>query len=292
MIVNCKSQNTPYIQRDDMVAIYCNDIRKFPILSISEQRKLLENTKSKNEIVRKKAIEQLVNCNQRFVMSAAKKATNGTDLLDLINEGNIGLMIAIEKFDLSKNVGFITYAAFWVQKFINEYLAGYRNMVIPANAQKLRTVVSKARNEFFKTEERMPTLTELQDILKEKYNFNVSQLEDLEAYQLVSIEDSANDEEDNVYNENLSYVKVTASNNITNDVEISDYKLMVEKLLNKLNDRDRTIITKAFGIGCIEQTWESIAYDVDLSKERIRQKIGEILNKLKKMSKNYNIFEN
>lgn len=292
MIVNCKSHNVPYVQRDNMVALYCNEIRKFPILSISEQRKLLEKTKSKNEFVRQKAIEQLVNCNQRFVMSAAKKATNGTDLLDLINEGNIGLMTAIEKFDLNKNVGFITYAAFWVKKYINEYLAVYRNMVIPANAQKLRNIVTKAKNEFFKKEERTPTLNELQAILKEKYEFSVSQLQDLETYQLVSIEETSTDDDGDMYNENIAYIRATSSNNINKDVEMADYKIMVEKLLNKLNDRDRIIITKAFGIGCIEQTCESIADDVDLSKERIRQKIGEILNKLRKMSNNYNIFEN
>lgn len=291
MIINCKSQDIPYFERGDMVTMYCNDIRKFPILSISEQRKLLEKTKSENEIIRRQAIEQLVNCNQRFVMSAAKKATNGTDLLDLINEGNIGLMIAIERFDLNKKTGFITYAAFWIQKYINEYLAEYRNMVVPANAQRLRFAVNKAKNEFFKKESRMPTLDELQTVLKEKYDFNVSQLQDLETFQLVSIEESYDDDSDTC-TENISYVKATATNNINKEIEVFDYKTMVEKLLNKLSDRDRTIITKAFGIGCIEQSYDSIADDVDLSKERIRQKIAEILDRLKKLTKNYNIFEN
>lgn len=292
MIVNCKNEVSPYIQRDDLVTTYFNEIRKYPVLSKSEQRKLLEKTKSKNEFVRRNAVEKLVNCNQRFVISAAMKATNGNDLLDLVNEGNIGLMTAIERFDLTKNVGFITYAAFWVQKYINQYLIEYRNMVVPANAHKLRNMVNKARNEFFKREERMPELEELRDILRDEYDFNVVQIHDLEIYQSVSIEETPNDEEDNIHNENLAYLKATASNNINKDVEQSDYGIMVAKLLKKLNNKDREIITKAFGIGCMEKTQESIADEVDLTKERVRQKITEIINKLKKISKNYNIFEN
>lgn len=290
MIVNCKSQLSPFIQREGIVTTYLNEIRKYPVLSKNEQRKLLVKAKNGNSETRQTAIKTLVNCNQRFVMSAAMKMTDGNDLLDLVNEGNIGLMTAIEKFDLNKNVAFITYAAFWVQKYMNQYLTEYRNMVIPANANKLRVVVTKARNTFFKKEERMPTLEELQTILKEEYNFN-AQLTDLESFQSVSIEEN-NDDEENMYSENIAYTKVTSSNNINEHVENLDYKVMVSKLLNKLNDRDKKIISQAFGIGCLEKTYESIADEHNLSKERIRQKINEILDKLKKMTKNYNIFEN
>lgn len=291
MIVNCKNQISPYIQREGITTTYLNDIRKYPILTKEEQRKLLEKTKSTNEQVRKKAIEKLVNCNQRFVMSAAMKATDGNDLLDLVNEANIGLLTAIERFDLKKDVKFITYAAFWIQKSINHYLTEYRNMVIPANAHRLRVTVSKAKNDFFKKEERMPTLEELQSILKEEYNFNVTQISELETYQSVSIDDSNNDDDD-IVNENLYYVKATASNNINVDMEEMDMKTMAMKLLNKLSEKDRNIIMKAFGIGCMEKTYESIADEYDLSKERIRQKVNEIIEKLRKMMKNYNVFEN
>lgn len=291
MVINCKSQVSPYIQRDGIVNTYLNDMRKYPLLSKDEQKKLLKNTKSSNKLVRESAIEKLINCNQRFVLSAAMKMTDGNDLLDLVNEGNIGLMTAIEKFDINKNVAFITYAVYWVQKSITEYLNQYRNMVNPPNIHKLRAKMTKAKTEFMKKNERMPTNEELQEILREEHGINV-QIGDLDTFQSISVDESSSCEEDEWSVSNVKYMKATASNNINDTIKHSDDKIIVDRLLNKLNSRDRGIITKAFGIGCLESTQESIAEEYNLSKERIRQKIDEILKKLKKLSNIEGIFEN
>lgn len=289
MVINCKSQSSPYCQRVGSVAQYFNDIRKYPILNKKEERILLKQAQSEDKKLQKKAIEVLVNCNQRFVASAAMKYANGDDLLDIINEGNIGLITAIERFDINKDVKFITYAAWWIQKSINYYLTNYRNLVIPANASKLRTITNKVQHEFFLKEQRYPTLIEMQEIIKEKYNFNVENLSDLEPFQSLSIDDNMY-EDDEAFSENPIYTSVTSSNNIEEDNKNNDNKKIIREILSKLNERDRFIIENAFGIGCNQQTYDSIADELSLTKERIRQKVSEIIKKLGKYIKEDNIY--
>ena len=125
MVINCKSQVSPYCQRVGSVAQYFNDIRKYPILNKNEEKELLIQAQGNNKKLQKEAIEILVNCNQRFVASAAMKYANGDDLLDIINEGNIGLIRAAHKFDPSKGVKFISYAVWWIKNSINECIEKY-----------------------------------------------------------------------------------------------------------------------------------------------------------------------
>ncbi len=281
MVINCKSQSSPYCQRVGLVSTYFNEIRKYNVLTKEEEKSLLIKAHGKNETEKKQAIDRLVTSNQRFVASAAMKYTSGDNLLDLVNEGNIGLITAIEKFDLTREVRFITYAAWWIQKSITTYLTQYNNIVTPANAGKLRILTNKAKQEFFVKEQRMPTLDELQLILKEKYNFNVENLSDLESFQSMSIDDTnSSSEDDETLSENPLYTSVTASNNIDDDIVYNDNKVIVKNLLKKLNNRDKYIITKAFGIDCQEETYETIANELNLTKERIRQKVSEIVKKL------------
>lgn len=280
MLIRCKSYISPYLSKVGSVMQYFNDIRRYPVLGDEEERKLLAQAHGKDETARRKATERLVNCNQRFVASAAMKQTNGEDMMDLVNEGNIGLLAAIERFDLKKDNKFITYAAWWIQKCINIYLTNYRNMVIPANANKLRTIANKVRGDFYIKEERQPMLHEVQAILRDKYGFNIENLVDLETYQAFSIDACTEYDEDETFAESPVFTKLTATNNIEEGTDIEDCKKVVAGLLGKLDERDRLIIERLFGIGCDEQPYEAIASELGLTKERIRQKSNEIIRKL------------
>lgn len=287
MIVNCKNQNTAYCQRVGLVTTYFNDIRKYKILSKSEEKDLLIKAHSGDNKARNEAVTILVNSNQRFVASAAMKYANSDNLLDLVNEANIGLICAIDKFDLDKDVRLITYAAWWIQKSINDYLTEYGNIVTPANANKLRFLTNKVRREFFTKEHRTPTLEEVQNILRDEYNFNVNNLTDLEVFQPISIDETASfDGEEESFNENPIFTNATASNNIDDNIEENDNKIIVKNLLCKLNEKDKFIITKYYGIGCHEESCDTIAAELNLSKERIRQKINEIIKELSKFINN------
>ena len=215
------------------------------------------------------------------------KYANSDNLLDLVNEANIGLICAIDKFDLDKDVRLITYAAWWIQKSINDYLTEYGNIVTPANANKLRFLTNKVRQEFFTKEHRTPTLEEVQNILRDEYNFNVNNLTDLEVFQSISIDETASfDGEEESFNENPIFTNATASNNIDDNIEENDNKIIVKNLLCKLNEKDKFIITKYYGIGCHEESCDTIAAELKLSKERIRQKINEIIKELSKFINN------
>ena len=121
MVFDCKTK-AQFIQRSDISTIYFNEIRKYPLLTVKEERNLLYAIKFGNRAESEEARERIIKCNQRFVISAAKKWQNGSNFMDIVNEGNIGLMTAIEKFDINKKQRFLTYAVFWIRKAINEYI--------------------------------------------------------------------------------------------------------------------------------------------------------------------------
>lgn len=282
MIINKRDKIAPYIQREGIINTYLNDIRGYSLLSKNEEIELIKIAQNKAHTKRKYAIEKLVNSNQRFVFSAAMRYSNNNDIiLDLVNEGNIGLITAIERFDLSKDIKFISYAAWWIRKAINSYLINYNNLVIPANANKLSVVVNKTKQAFFNKNQRMPTLEELHSEIKETYDFNVKDLNDLQTYQSYSIDEINKSNDDNeTFSEDIMFTSVTATNNVENDVQNYDNKTIVGKLLKKLNAKDQNLIKKAFGIDCEEETYDSIAFDMNITKERVRQKINEIIKRL------------
>lgn len=278
--VNCRNKISPYIQREGLISTYFNEIRKIPLLTSREEKKLLLEVKSKNETIRKSALDKLVLSNQRFIASAAKEMTDGNDFLDLMIEGNRGLIVAIDKFNVDKEVRLITYGAWWIKKYIENYIDKHRNIVVPPNASKIRMHVTEIRRKFLQSEERLPTVEEIQTILSNEYNFNVKNKEELEVFQSVSIENSESSNEEDFVGDALQFNKITASNNINNDIKVYDNAKIVNDLLNTLNEKDRYIITRLYGIGCSEKSYEEIANEMNLSKERIRQKRKAIEKKL------------
>lgn len=282
MIINCKSQIGNYIERDEIVSAYFNDIRKYPLLTIEEEKLYIQQAQSKDVKQKQRAIEKLVTCNQRFVVSAAMKYCNNNtkNLLDLVNEGNIGLMTAIVKFDINQNVRFITYAAWWIRKAINDYLAEVNDMVIPTNAIRIKALAAKAKNRFFNENERMPDLKELQEYLYNNYNFKVRKHTNLETIQTISIDRQFNNELNESSDIVYAFNKHTADNNVNDDMDRQDAKRMVMALLDKLNDEERLIIKQSFGIDCEHETNGSIGRQIGCNSTTVRHKIETILKKL------------
>ena len=282
MIIYFKENTIPYIKRDGIVSQYFSEIRSYERLTFEEEVKLIKMAQSNDKSEKVYAIDKLVKHNQRFIISAARTYSNNDNFMDLVNEGNIGLIKAIENFDITKKVKFITYAAWWIKKSMTDYLAYKSELVTPANAILLKTATKKIRQEFYTKNQRNPTLEEVQSILREKYDFNVKNLSDLEVYQSLSIDYRNDNEDDDTFSESLEFNNATANNNITKDIEEYDMKTLVNNLLQTLNPQEQIIIKKAFGIDCIEETFDTIGCELNLSKERIRQKVQEIIKKLNK----------
>lgn len=282
MIVDCKLQSSNYWNRNSVTLAYFDDIRKYPVLSVDEEKKLLEIIKNGDTLKQNEAKRKLILSNQRFVASVARRFSNQNNLLDLINEANIGLIEAINNYDLSFNGRFITYAVFWMRKYINTYLIRKERSIQPINAQKVFQYANKGREKFFAEYNRYPTEEELVEIIKEEYNVTIPNKEDVTQYSIQSIDSPvmASNEDDNECESVGEFAIKTSSNNIDEFIENDDKNDLIKFLLNHLDERDRKIIMLYFGISCEEETPETIANIFGLTKERVRQIIKLSIEKM------------
>ena len=284
--INCKSQNSFYLNREGIQECYFSDIRKYPILTEKEEYTLLcQAQKGKTKDERDKAKKRLVECNLRFVISIAKKMGTQKNFLDLVSEGNIGLMDAIDRFDISKKCKLITYAVSWIIAYINKYQIQDSKSVVPPNALKLHNYVRRVSNDFFYQNERNPTAQEIADLIREKYDFNISNLEDVELSKIVSIEEKYSIVgEDDSFEDSSEYSRRTSSNNIQDTIDDEYKKHQLDFFLGKLDKRERFIIERNYGIGCVPESFDTIALHLGLGKERVRQICVAAIKKMQ----NYN----
>lgn len=292
LVVNCKSENSQYWNRNEITLAYFDDIKKYPMLSVEEERKLLINYKNGNKYEQEKALHKLVESNQRFVVSVARRWSTQDNLMDIVNEANLGLIKAIESFDLSKKQRLITYAVFWMRKYITNYVCLTSKMVKPVNAHKVFTYVNKITNKYFAENGRMPYADEIQDILQEKYNIILSNEEDILQYTISSIDArvSSDDDEAQSMSEVGSFATATATDNITSEIEASNTKHIIYTILSTLSNREEDIIKRYFGIDCDEETLDTIAEKYNLSRERCRQIVNNVIDKLKELVNKKNLF--
>ena len=284
-LVDCKSQNCGYWNRTDLTTAYFDDIKDYPVLSSNEERKLLERVKSKNPVISSAARKKLVECNQRFVVSVARRWQKGDNLMDIVNEANIGLLHAIDNYDLNKKQRFITYAVWWIRKYINNYIVFKDKPVTPANAIKLYTYVPKVRNKFYSENHRYPTFEETKEILKSEYNVVVSHIEDLEILTMTSVDDPYFEPNDHYQSDDMvDFEAKTSSNNIDDNIDKQDKSKMVECLLKYLNEKEKNVVKAYYGIDCHETSLDTISLDMDVSKERVRQILNSSLKKMQKKS--------
>lgn len=283
MIFDCNAEVNLADNKEKNISIYYNEVRKYPILTSTEERELIEIVKKESGKKAEKARNRIVECNQRFVISAARKRQNGDNFLDLVNEGNIGLMTAIERFDLSKKQRFLTYAVFWIRKAINDYISGTESSVHTMNSTKVYTYASKARNSFFMKNERYPTTQELKEEIKIKFGVTIPYEEDLEKIIISSIEPTILDDEDidNVCDSEFNIV--TATNNTEDDINRQHEIDTAKELMSTLDKRELQVVKSYYGIdGYTQKSYELIGRDLGVCKERVRQIMNEAMAKMSK----------
>ena len=282
--IKCNSKNSFYLNRNDIQEIYFTDVRRYPILNEKEEHELLYKvqqgaTKEEREAAKKRLVE----CNLRFVISIAKKLGNQENFLDLVSEGNMGLMDAIDKFDMSKNCKLITYAVSWIVAYINKYQIQNSKTVVPPNALRLHNYVRNVTKEFFLENERNPTPQEIADMVREKFDFNISNLEDVELGRVISIDEKYPViDDDDTFEESSTYITKTSSNNIQEDIENEYKKHTLDFFLGKLTDREKFIVERRYGIGCEREGLDTIGLRLDLGKERVRQICVDAVKKMQK----------
>jgi RNA polymerase primary sigma factor len=288
MVVNLKTQSDIF-QRTETLTRYFEDIRKYKGLSLEEETELFYNFHNAlNQKEKEKIKKQIVNANYRFVVAIAKKFATNDNLLDLISEGNIGLLEAVDKFDPSKGVKFSTFAVWYIRRAINLYNINFGNTVTKSNISKTYHVISQATNKFVQKENRQPTLDELKDILVDEYNISIKDADDVMDTKFISIDESDYKDEDDINNSYMKDYNVnSASTNLCEKgVENEFNGTLVKCMLNELTTKEQEIIKFSFGIGCDrEYELQEIAEKMNITSERVRQIKRDALQKLKSVYK-------
>ena len=243
---------------------YLQEIGKEDLITVEEEVDLAQRIKKGD----KEALEKLTRANLRFVVSVAKQYQNqGLSLPDLINEGNLGLIKAAEKFDETRGFKFISYAVWWIRQSILQALAEQSRIVrLPLNQVGSLNKINKAFARFEQEHERTPSPEELAselDIPKAKVTDTLRV-----SGRHVSVDAPFADGEGN----SLLDVLVNTDSPIADRGLINEsLSTEVERALATLTDRERDIIKYFFGIGCSEMTLEEIGEKFGLTRERVRQ---------------------
>jgi len=258
---------------------YLQEIGREDLITVEEEVELAQRIRTGDRL----ALEKLTRANLRFVVSVAKQYQNqGLSLPDLINEGNLGLIKAAEKFDETRGFKFISYAVWWIRQSILQALAEQSRIVrLPLNQVGSLNKINKAFSKFEQENERRPSPEELADVL----DIPVEKIADTMKVsgRHISVDAPFVEGEDN------SLLDVM----INDDSPNADRALINESLSKEiervliftLSDRERDIVKKFFGLGIPEMTLEEIGDEFGLTRERVRQIKEKAIRKLRPNAK-------
>ncbi len=258
---------------------YLQEIGREELVTVEEEVELAQRIRKGD----RKALERLTKANLRFVVSVAKQYQNqGLSLPDLINEGNVGLIKAAEKFDETRGFKFISYAVWWIRQSILQAIAEQSRIVrLPLNQVGSVNKINKMVNKFEQENERKPSIDEIServDLPQDK----IGEAMKVSARH-VSVDTPFAEGEDN------SLLDVL----VNNDSPMADNSLVMESLraeinnaLQMLNERERNVIEAFFGINQPEMTLEEIAVKYGLTRERVRQIKEKGIRRLRNSTKN------
>lgn len=277
--------NSPYsVVNDKTLTVYLKDIGKFPLLN-QEQEKLLARRARKGD---EQARIQLVNSNLRLVISIAKRySRRGLSLADLINEGNIGLIKAVQRFDERKGVRLSTYATWSIRYHMVTALANKRLIKFPLSA---RLLTKKLKDSYMKISNkygREPTINELAAEMKVKPE-NISKAFLFEPKE-ISLGDVSISEPESTWSEFIESTAIPSPEEIFRKEELKDE---LGKVIETLADREKEVIERYFGLKKgITQSLSQIGKEWGVSREMVRQVKKRALRKLKGKIKNKELKE-
>lgn len=286
MVVNLKNTASSFVDRTATVNQYFSEVRKFDTLTTEQEQQLFAIINGDySQYEKEMAAKKIAECNQKFVIAVARHYAPADKFLDCVSEGTIGLMQAIQAFDPSNGVKFITFAVHYVRREITQYLRDDEPSIRKTNISKTFHTAAQARNEFIQAEERDPTPDELAEVLKEKYDVEIKDTNDLRDMTIMSIDEAVSDDEDETFmGDSKLFNSYTAASNGYETIEENSYNsFLLESLFKVLSPREQKVISMCFGIG-YERTYEcsEIASEMGLTSERIRQMKANIIERLQK----------
>ena len=257
---------------------YLQEIGREELVTPDEEVELAQRIRKGDQ----EALEKLTRANLRFVVSVAKQYQNqGLSLPDLINEGNLGLIKAAEKFDETRGFKFISYAVWWIRQSILQALAEQSRIVrLPLNQVGSLNKINKALGKFEQEYERQPSNEELAEMIdspKDKISDTLRVGSRHVSVDAPFVEGEDNSLLDVLPNDDSPSADKTLVNESLNTE--------IERALSTLTDREREIIKSFFGIGCQEMTLEEIGERFGLTRERVRQIKEKAIRRLKSPSR-------
>ena len=263
------------------IEAYLRSIRKYQPLSQEEENEVFKMYHSNDPDAKKKAIDTLVNANQRFIFSLAKDYAKGdeTKILDYVNEGSIGIINAIDKFDQTRGFKFISFAVWYIRQAMTNYAQTTDLFLRKANNAKIGNNVLKIRTAFFQENHREPTTDEIKEALAKK-GIKIKEDKDLEDVVRNSIDSVWGDE--STFENNPRYIQYSAiQNEYEKEMDDEDNKSVVGKLLKNLDERSQLVIKQLFGIGYENPIdIEVVAEHLGLTPTRVGQIKNAALKKL------------
>ena len=261
---------------------YLQEIGKYELISMEEEVELAQRIKRGDQ----RALEKLTKANLRFVVSVAKQYQNqGLSLPDLINEGNLGLMKAAEKFDETRGFKFISYAVWWIRQAILAALAEQSRIVrLPLNQVGMLNKMSKVGSKFAQENQRAPSPEEIASIMNLPKDKVVESLRVSGRH--VSIDAPFVEGEDNSL---LDVLPNPDSAKADTSLMQESLSLEIERALAQLTKREGEIIRYFFGIGRREKTLEEISEELGLTRERVRQIKEKAIRRLRHTSRCKNL---
>lgn len=266
-------------RKDASLGIYFKDVSKLSMITPEKEVELTKRIKLGD----KAAANELVTANLRFVISVAKQYQNkGLDLVDLIQEGNIGMLEAAYKFDETRGYRFISYAVWWIRQSIMRAISEQcRTVRVPMSQIVNMSKINKMSEKFEQENDRAPSMEEIEEetnLNRKKINMSLAS-----TYRSVSLENPLRDEDvscllDVLPNDNSESTDTTALK--------SDLIIEIERILSKLSYREQDVLRMSFGIGMQTMSNDEIANRFGIGGERVRQIQHSAINHIRSKYKN------
>ena len=267
----------------DATQIYLSEIGFSPLLTAEEEVYYSRLALSGDEPSRKKMIES----NLRLVVKISRRYLNrGLPLLDLIEEGNLGLMRAVEKFDPERGFRFSTYATWWIRQTIERAIMNQtRTIRLPIHVVKELNVYLRAARQLTQKLDHEPTAEEIAELVDRP-------IEDVK--KLLGLNDKVSSVDSPIgYDENKSLLDTIPDENGTDPIDLltdENIKMHIEKWIDELSDNQREVIARRFGLrGYEKATLEDVGLEIGLTRERVRQIQVEALKNLKVILERYGL---
>jgi RNA polymerase primary sigma factor len=264
-------------EEQNPIQSYLSDIGRVPLLTPDQEKTLGKLVAEGNMEAR----QQLIEANLRLVVSIAKKYTGrGLSFLDLVEEGNLGLIRAVEKFDHRRGFRFSTYATWWIRQSMTRALADQSRLIrVPVHMVENLNKIDKIKKGFLQEHGREPTKEELAQAMGIPVKKIIRYLR--LGQQPLSLENTVGDEEESRLE---NFIEDEKSPSPEKETFNKYYKEQLERILNTLPDRERQILIKREGLqGVYEHTLEQVGMEFQVTRERIRQIEAKAKRKLKEM---------